>query len=978
MAGMAQTLVEDLRAELARGEVLIVVGTGVSIQATGGAACAEWNGLILDGIAHGVGTNLLTGDEAQALRERLKKESVKDRLAVAQRVSEALGAPDGGEFRRWLGESVGKLELKDRSVIEAIHALGAPIATTNYDDVLTRGRGIGHVPWTDVAAAQEVLRGDRKAVLHLHGCFDHPDSVVLGVQSYQKVLKSRGAQGIQKAIGAKHSLLFIGCGEGLSDPNLGALLKWLGAAFGKTIYRHYRLCLKKEAKAPDKRLFYVPYGDDYKDLVPFLRGLARRASVLPLPNPGYCFGREREVEEVVTALIAEKPQPLPILGGPGMGKTTISLKALHDPRVAERFGARRWFVRCDGVKTRAELAAAIARTLELPVTADVEPAVLVFLATAPSALVLDNGETPLDGDRRAVEELLALLATIDTLALTVTIRGLQRPRGVPWLPDVEAERLTDDAAAKVFVAVSGKPHFANDPDLSRLLVVLDGVPLAITLMARYAELFDSLEPVWSRWKSKRTTMLKDGEEPDRLRNLAVSYELSVEVLTPAARRLLFVLAMLPDGVAHGDLDGIFPDADDALDELRRRALVFDEAHRVRMRAPLREHVAASHPPDPSDEKRTMAFYFGLAITEGSKVGRPGGAEAVARLTPESANVAVMLEKSSVAPSKVVAYAVYGWSQLMQSTGIGATGPIERIATNALSAGQRDLAARSFKSLGDIAMIRSDYDLACTRYGQALPLYQQVSDVLGEASCIECLGDIALRLSDHDSAWGRYEQALPLYQQVGDVLGEANCIMSLGDIALRLFDHDSARSRYEQALPLYQQVGDVLGEANCILSLGDIALRLSDHDSARTRFEQALPLYQQVGDVLGEANCIRTLGDIALRLSDHDSARTRFEQALPLYQQVGDVLGEANCILRLGDIAVAEESRDDAESKYRQALALYERLPELYSVGLAHRRLARVAATDGAPDEHVRAARDAWRSIGRNDLLATLDDEFGAD
>ncbi len=37
----------------------------------------------------------------------------------------------------------------------------------------------------------------------------------------------------------------------------------------------------------------------------------------------------------------------------------------------------------------------------------------------------------------------------------------------------------------------------------------------------------------------------------------------------------------------------------------------------------------------------------------------------------------------------------------------------------------------------------------------------------------------------------YEQALPLYLQVGDVLGEANCISRLGDIALARSDHDGA-------------------------------------------------------------------------------------------------------------------------------------------------------------------------------------------
>ena len=124
---------------------------------------------------------------------------------------------------------------------------------------------------------------------------------------------------------------------------------------------------------------------------------------------------------------------------------------------------------------------------------------------------------------------------------------------------------------------------------------------------------------------------------------------------------------------------------------------------------------------------------------------------------------------------------------------------------------------------------------------------------------------------------RIKQALPLYQQVGDVLGEANCIQSLGDIALPRSDHDTARAAYEEALPLYRQVGDVLGEANCIQSLGDIALARSDHDAARAAYQQALPLYRQVGDVLGEANCIKGLGDIALRRSDHDAARAAFSR-----------------------------------------------------------------------------------------------------
>lgn len=53
--------------------------------------------------------------------------------------------------------------------------------------------------------------------------------------------------------------------------------------------------------------------------------------------------------------------------------------------------------------------------------------------------------------------------------------------------------------------------------------------------------------------------------------------------------------------------------------------------------------------------------------------------------------------------------------------------------------------------------------------------------MDQAYCIRSLGDIALRRSDHDGARTAYDEALPLYRQVGDVLGQANCISRLGDI-----------------------------------------------------------------------------------------------------------------------------------------------------------------------------------------------------
>jgi hypothetical protein len=87
-----------------------------------------------------------------------------------------------------------------------------------------------------------------------------------------------------------------------------------------------------------------------------------------------------------------------------------------------------------------------------------------------------------------------------------------------------------------------------------------------------------------------------------------------------------------------------------------------------------------------------------------------------------------------------------------------------------------------------------------------------------------------------------------------------------------------------------------------------------------------------------------------------------------------VLGEANCIGGLGDIAREEGDAAAACAQYKAALALYERIPEPYSMGVMCVRLAELS--DGAERAaHVAAAREAWTSIDRPDLVVLLH-QFG--
>lgn len=308
-------LLEDLRQTLATrpSRVVFIVGTGVTVGALHGsprAALGTWAGLLGDGLRRAHEFGALDEPTLAHYQQQLGLSFPRALLGVADVVSDELGAPRGGEFSRWLRETVGAFhrDIRDRTVLDALadhQRRGVLLATTNYDHLLETATALKPTTWRRAADVERAIGGTEPRILHLHGEWEDPESIVLGVRSYLEVASDPHAQAVLTTLRTDRTFVFVGCGAGLRDPNLGAFLKWTSETFGHSEARHFRLCRESEVDAlrsehpAEQRIFPLAYGSEHAHLAPFLRGL------LPVS------GSTRESETSVSVRSEPAPVGLP-------------------------------------------------------------------------------------------------------------------------------------------------------------------------------------------------------------------------------------------------------------------------------------------------------------------------------------------------------------------------------------------------------------------------------------------------------------------------------------------------------------------------------------------------------------------------------------------------------------------------------------------------------------------------------------------
>ncbi|CAM2727295.1 unnamed protein product [Rotaria socialis] len=280
--------IQKVKKAIALNHAIIFVGTGVSRYTTNNEQdFATWVGLLKSGLQRCHQSGWISDKDIDYFIKKLDSHQaiIDDYLSAADRIENCFKKESdetkNDAYRVWLVDTIGKLIPKKSELIEAIGELGCPILTTNYDGLLGDVLKKKPLTWNKYKTdgIGDSFEDMKNFVLHVHGYYEEPDSVVFSSNDYKKILDDEFAQSKLRALMETKILLFIGYGAGMSDPNFSNLLQWKFRVAGQKAFPIYKLVKSNKALNQITDVSFlenvreIPYGETHADLLKFIKNL---------------------------------------------------------------------------------------------------------------------------------------------------------------------------------------------------------------------------------------------------------------------------------------------------------------------------------------------------------------------------------------------------------------------------------------------------------------------------------------------------------------------------------------------------------------------------------------------------------------------------------------------------------------------------------------------------------------------------------
>jgi predicted ATPase/DNA-binding CsgD family transcriptional regulator len=689
------------------------------------------------------------------------------------------------------------------------------------------------------------------------------------------------------------------------------------------------------------------------------RGPAGGPSARPLPLPlTPLVGRESSVAQVRALLDDPATRLVTICGLGGVGKSRLALQIARELASAGAggpFADGVAYVSMTAVMPHGPLAEVLATTIAtgLGVTlAGPESAsaqLVGFLRERALLLVIDNIEHLID----AAPYLTTLLGEAPALTVLCTSRERLNLRGeqvilldglgAPPASATSLDEIAQSPAVQLFAeaARAVAPDFtllpSNGPAVASICRMVDGLPLAIELAARWTSVLSCSEIAAEIGQSLDFLTDDTRGSGDERKSLRAVFAHSWALLTPAEQSCLRRLAVFQGSFTRGAAAEVAGAGLPMLAALVNKSLVRrvigdpGGPPRYELPGPLRQYAleqleAAAERADTLD--RHAASYLELLAGHLADLRGQRQVEALAALSAEidqlraawhhAAARADHTVLGAAAPALFHVYDMLSWfREGAAAFATACEGLAPHVARPEVESAHAALLARQ----GWFTFHLGRQEEARAMLEQSVAAQRRLGLRAEMVFGLNYLAAVCPYLGDHEAAINAGAEGLALAEALGDAYGQAVANNILGQIAYDRGDYPAARRYSERSLLIEQQIGNGWSMAYSLTNLGKVAYAQGDYAAASRLYTEGLERRIALGDGRGAAICRNRLGDAAAAMGEHERAAAFYRESLAGFQAIGSRWGQAAVRISQGRHTIALGRPADAVPLLQEALRL---------------------------------------------------------
>jgi serine phosphatase RsbU (regulator of sigma subunit) len=182
-------------------------------------------------------------------------------------------------------------------------------------------------------------------------------------------------------------------------------------------------------------------------------------------------------------------------------------------------------------------------------------------------------------------------------------------------------------------------------------------------------------------------------------------------------------------------------------------------------------------------------------------------------------------------------------------------------------------------------VKGNYDKAMRHYLVALNIFNELSDLYGQAETLNNIGNIYKRQGDYDKAMEYFVDSKNIKEKINNHRGLGISYNNIGILAYLQKNYDEALKNYKKSLALFTHLNNTYRIARLNYYIGQAYHQKEDYEKALDYYQTALQLRQEIDDRNGVVNSLHSLSLLFMDFGQYQEAGNMLEKARALAREI---------------------------------------------------------------------------------------------